>query len=417
MLIETLPITDLLPADYNPRKDLKPGDPEYDKLKRSIETWGYVEPIIFNRQTKRVVGGHQRLKVLSEMGHTEAECVIVDLNETQEKLLNVALNKVGGDWDIPKLKSLFEEMSNGEGIEFLTITGFDLPEIKDLLAPAVAVQEDVNFDIDAATESAAKSTTVKPGQIYALGKHRLMCGDSTNKDNMAALMDGEKADMVFTDPPYGVAIGTKNRTLKAVTGNKGGITEDIAGDTLPPKELYAMLLSAFANVRSHINDNCAVYVTAPIGGEIGYATQEMMRDAGLAVRHILIWVKNSATFSLGRLDYDYQHEPILFTWAKTHKRPMKGEHRTSVWQIDKPRSSKLHPTSKPIELVANALLNSSDRGDVILDPFGGSGTSIVACEQTGRACRMMELSPQYCQVILDRWVALTAGGKPELVRE
>jgi len=415
MIIETLPIADLAPADYNPRKDLKPGDPEYDKLKRSIETWGYVEPIIFNRRTKRVVGGHQRLKVLAEMGHTEAECVIVDLDETQEKLLNVALNKVGGEWDMPKLHDLFEEMARGGGYEFLTITGFDMAEIKDLMATPVAVHEDVNFDIDAATESAAKSTSVKPGQIYALGKHRLMCGDSTSKDDMAALMDGEKSDMVFTDPPYGVAIGTKNRTLKAVTGG-GGITEDIAGDTLPPKELYAMLLAAFGNVRSHINDNCAVYVTAPIGGEIGYATQEMMRDAGLAVRHILIWVKNSATFSLGRLDYDYQHEPILFTWAKTHKRPMKGEHRTSVWQIDKPRQSKLHPTMKPIELVANALLNSSDRGDIVLDPFGGSGTTIVACEQTGRVCRTMELSPQYCQVILDRWVALTAGGKPELVR-
>ena len=224
------------------------------------------------------------------------------------------------------------------------------------------------------------------------GKHRLMCGDSANPADMKALMDGELADMVFTDPPYGVSIGTKNRTMKTIS-RRGGITEDIAGDTLPPKELSCLLLAAFTNVRAHIKDYCAVYVTAPIGGEVGYAMQGVMRGAGLTVRHILVWVKNSPTFSLGRLDYEYQHEPILYTWPKTHKKVMGRTHRTSTWMIDRPQKSKLHPTMKPVELVANAILNSSERADVVLDAFAGSGTMIVACEQTGRVCRAMELDP------------------------
>ena len=404
MIIETMPIAALKPAGYNPRKNLKPGDPEYDKLKRSIEAFGYVEPIIFNRRSGHIIGGHQRLKVLLDLGYSEAECVVVDLGDAEEKTLNIALNKISGEWDIPMLKDLFQNLSDGGGCD-LMLSGFDLQDIDDLLAPIIAIGED-SFDVDKATEDAAVNTDVKVGDIYVMGKHRLMCGDSTSVADMDALMDGSVADMIFTDPPYGVNIGRKNRCLDEIKKSRR-CTEDIAGDNLTPSDLHKLLLPAFSNIRARAKDACAIYVTAPQGRELLDVFCAAMQDAGIPVKHILIWVKNQPTFSMGRLDYEYQHEPILYTWTKTRKHPGKGNHRTSIWAIDRPRASKSHPTIKPIELVANALLNSTDRGDIVLDAFLGSGTTLIACEQTGRACRGMELSPQYCQVIIDRWKAFT----------
>ena len=248
-----------------------------------------------------------------------------------------------------------------------------------------------------------------------------MCGDATSADDVGKLMESAKADMVFTDPPYGVSIGDKNKMLNEFQ-KSGRILENIENDTLSPEELYRVLLEAFVNVKSSLSDCAAVYVTAPQGGGLGMMM--MMRDAGLEVRHVLNWVKNSPTFSMGRLDYDYQHEPILFTWNITHKKIMQGEHKTSCWFIDKPRENKLHPTMKPIELINNALRNSSEYGDVVFDPFGGSGSTLIACEQLNRRCYMIEIEPKYCDVIVRRYVAfcvdqdkapevtLLRGGKP-----
>lgn len=211
--------------------------------------------------------------------------------------------------------------------------------------------------------------------------------------------------MVFTDPPYGVAIGDKNATLNSVQ-KAGRCCTNIAGDTMTEAELYTMLKEAFINVREHCKDDASYYVTSPQGGSLGLMMM-MMRDAGLEVRHVLMWEKNSATFSLGRLDYDYQHEPMFYTWTKSHHNYRKGENRTTVWKYDKPRKCDLHPTMKPVALVANAILDGTKEGDVVLDAFGGSGTTLIACEQTGRQCRMMELDPHYCDVIIRRWENLT----------
>lgn len=167
-----------------------------------------------------------------------------------------------------------------------------------------------------------------------------------------------------------------------------------------------MLRRAFVNVREACAEDAVYYVTSPQGGSLGLMMM-MMRDAGLPVRHVLMWVKNSATFSIGRLDYDYQHEPIFYTWAKTHHNYRAGENRTTVWRYDKPRKCDLHPTMKPVALVANAIYDGSREGDIVLDAFGGSGTTLIACEQTGRKCRMIELDPHYCDVILRRWENLT----------
>ena len=240
-----------------------------------------------------------------------------------------------------------------------------------------------------------------------------------------------------------MAIGDKNKTLGA-NGFGGGIKENILGDTLPPDELYKVLVQAFSNLRQVCAEDCSYYVSSPQGGELSLMMMMMMKAAGLAVRHMLIWVKNAATFSMGRLDYDYRHEPIFYTWTKSHRwygdytntviddslpidKMSKAElkefirvklypQEQSTIYCDKPNASKLHPTMKPVKLVARFLLNSSQRGDVVADIFGGSGTTLIACEQLGRKCRMMELDPHYCDVIIARWEQFT-GRKAELLDE
>ena len=212
--------------------------------------------------------------------------------------------------------------------------------------------------------------------------------------------------MVFTDPPYGVAIGDKNKALNSVQ-KAGRCTENIENDTLSEDELYDLLKAAFVNVRENCKEDAVYFVTSPQGGSLGLMMMMMMRDAGLPVRHVLMWRKNSPTFSLGRLDYDYQHEPIFYTWTEKHHNYRNGKYRTTVWDFDKPRKCDLHPTMKPVELVANAIEDGSQEGDIVLDVFGGSGTSIIAAEQTGRRCYMMELDPKYVDVIIDRWEKFT----------
>ena len=218
--------------------------------------------------------------------------------------------------------------------------------------------------------------------------------------------------MVFTDPPYGVAIGSKNKTLQSVQ-KAGRIAEDIEGDTMSESALYDMLKAVFINVRENCYPDASYYVTSPQGGSLGLMMM-MMKDAGLEVRHVLMWKKNSATFSIGRLDYDYQHEPIFYTWTESHHNYRGGEFRTTVWEVDKPRKCDLHPTMKPIKLIANALLDGTKENMNVLDVFGGSGSTLIACEQLNRKCYMCEIDPHYCDVIIERWENLT-GQKAERI--
>ena len=285
------------------------------------------------------------------------------------------------------------------------------------------------------TPAAPEEPKAKVGDLYQLGEHLLMCGDSTSEESMKKLFGGGVATLVFTDPPYGVAIGDKNRDLNSVNKSTA-IEENIIGDTLPPDELYRILVKAFENLRINgASDECSYYVSSPQGGELGLMMMMMMKDAGLPVRHMLIWVKNSATFSLGRLDYDYRHEPIFYTWTKKHnfyggynttviddttvidkmkrKELIELIHKLmfpkddSVLYCDKPLANNLHPTMKPIKLISKFILNSSKEGDIVGDIFGGSGSTLIACEQLHRKCRMMELDPKYVDVIIERWEDFT----------
>lgn len=403
MEIIELPIKALKPYKRNPRKN----DKAVEYVANSIRNFGFKVPIVID-ENYEIVCGHTRWKAAKVIGLESVPCIMADdLNEDQIRAFRLADNKTAemADWDFDLLEMEFNEID--PELFDMSDFGFFQDEEQEDKAPTEVTEDD--FDETTVTEAVCKR-----GQIWQLGDHRLMCGDSTSAEDVARLMNGEKADMVFTDPPYGVAIGDKNATLNSVQPS-GRCCTNIAGDTMTETELYAMLKEAFINVREHCKDDASYYVTSPQGGSLGLMMM-MMKDAGLEVRHVLMWEKNSATFSLGRLDYDYQHEPMFYTWTKSHHNYRKGENRTTVWKYDKPRKCDLHPTMKPVALVANAILDGTKEGDIVLDAFGGSGTTLIACEQTGRQCRMMELDPHYCDVIIRRWEDFT-GQKAELLEE
>ena len=393
MEIQKIPAEKLKAAKYNPRKDLKPGDPEYEKLRRSIEEFGYVEPVIWNRRTGNIVGGHQRYKVLTALGYKEIDCVVVDLDEQREKALNVALNKISGEFDIPLLTDLLKGL-NEDGFD-VSLTGFDAAEIDELFRDKTAanVKED-NFDAEKAV-SEIKMPVTQRGDIWLLGRHRLMCGDSALLSDVQKLMAGQKARFVFTDPPWNVDYGSDAR-------HPSWKPRQILNDRMSTEEFGAFLLSAFNCMREVSEPGCMTYVvmSAQEWGNVMNA----LREAGYHWSSTIIWKKDSLVLS--RKDYHTQYEPIWYGWLEgTRLCPLKDRKQSDVWEIPRPKVSEEHPTMKPVSLVAKAMLNSSHTGDLALDLFGGSGTTMIAAQQTGRVCFMMELDPKYCDVIVKRYVS------------
>ena len=328
-----------------------------------------------------------------------------DLTESQKKEFIIKDNAGFGDWDTDALANQWNtDLLKDWGIQDWQLQGWMSPDSLKNGEHADEDQKEAKDDeFDEDTEKIPQRC--KECELWQLGKHRLMCGDSTDAEQVKFLMCGKDANMVFTDPPYGVSIGDKNATLNSVI-NSRRCAENIKNDTLPPDRLYSLLVKAMTNCRESCADDATYFVTSPQGGDLGMMMM-MMMDAGLPVRHILIWEKNNATFSLGKLDYEYQHEPIFYTWAKKHKNYRKGEFRTTIWKYDKPRKSDLHPTMKPVELVANCMKDGTVEGDSVLDVFGGSGTTLIAAEQLNRNAFLMELDPHYCDVIIARWEKLT----------
>ena len=391
MTIEKLKVGQLLPADYNPRKDLKPGDAEYEKLKRSIEQFGYVEPVIWNKVTGRVVGGHQRLKVLLDMGITEVDCVVVEMDEEKEKALNIALNKISGEWDKDKLALLIADL---QGSDFdVTLTGFDLEEIDDLFKDTLkeGVKED-DFDVDAELQ---KPVLTRPGDVWTLGRHRLVCGDSTKAETFELLMAGKRANLVVTDPPYNV--------------NYEGGAGKIKNDNMENSAFYEFLLAAFKNTEAVMADDASIYVFH--ADTEGLNFRRAFADAGFYLSGTCIWKKQSLV--LGRSPSQWQHEPVLFGWKKKGKHQWyTGRKESTIWEFDKPKKNGDHPTMKPIPLLAYPIMNSSMSNTLVVDPFGGSGSTLITCEQTDRSCYTIELDEKFCDVIVKRYIeqAGTADG-------
>ena len=383
MQIEKLKTELLIPADYNPRKDLKPGDPEYEKLKRSIEQFGYVEPVIWNKTTSHVVGGHQRLKVLLDMGITEVECVVIEMDEEKEKALNIALNKISGDWDKDKLALLIADL---QGADFdVSLTGFEPAELdalfKDSLKDGI---HDDDFDVDAELQ---KPALTKQGDVWMLGQHRLICGDSTKADTFTLLMDGKLANLVVTDPPYNV--------------NYEGSAGKIKNDNMGNEAFYNFLLEAFKNTEVAMAKDASIYVFH--ADTEGLNFRKAFSEAGFYLSGTCIWKKQSLV--LGRSPYQWQHEPVLFGWKKSGKHNWYADRKqTTIWEFEKPKKNGDHPTMKPVALVVYPILNSSLTNCIVLDPFGGSGSTLIACDQTERICYTIELDEKYCDVIIKRYI-------------
>ncbi len=380
-------VSELLPADYNPRKDLKPGDPEYEKLKRSIEQFGYVDPVIWNKKTGRVVGGHQRLKVLKDCGVTDLECVVVDLSEEKEKALNIALNKISGDWDKEKLALLITDLQ-GTDLD-VSLTGFDVAEIDDLFRDKTkgGVKDD-DFDVG---DELTKPAITKPGDVWTLGRHRLICGDSTDNDVFEHLMCNRKANLVVTDPPYNV--------------NYEGSAGRIKNDDMDNESFYQFLLAAFTNMEKHMSDDASIYVFH--ADTEGLNFRKAFKDAGFYLSGTCIWKKQSLV--LGRSPYQWQHEPVLFGWKTKGKHKWyTGRKESTIWEFDKPSKNGEHPTMKPVPLIAYPIMNSSVSNTIVLDPFGGSGSTLIACEQTDRICYTIELDPKYADVIVKRYIEVSS---------
>lgn len=396
----------------------KRGKKEIDQIIKSIEKYGFSFPFfVWNGDGhNRCLDGHGRIQALAEMRKRGASLPLFpvayidakDEAEAKQKLL--------------RLNSQYGQMTIESVLEFSDGLEIDWDDVS-LPSGSLGMTNDNGVDslIDSEPQISRADELkevwgTETGQLWALGDHWILCGDSTKKEDVERVMHSEKASLVFTDPPYGVSVAKKNRMLNTFQPS-GRCLADIEDDDLSPEELKSRLVPAFTNIRTIVMaDDCTVFVTAPQNGELGMMMMMMMKDSGLPVRHVLMWLKDAPTFSMGRLDYDYQHEPILLTWGKRHKRPMKGEHRTSVWKIPKPRAAKEHPTMKPVELVVNAILNNSDHGDITFDAYNGSGTSIIAAEQTGRKCRAIEISPGYVAVALQRWADAT-GRVPVLLGE
>ena len=384
MIIRKVPVTDINPAEYNPRKDLKPGDPAYEKLKRSMTEFGYVEPIIWNEETGNIVGGHQRYKVLVAEGHTEVECVIVKMSPEREKALNVALNKVTGDWEFEALADLIKDL---EAQDFdVTLTGFDAAEIEDLFSQVHDKDAtDDDYDVNKALEEAA---FVKPGDVWLLGRHRLLCGDATKPEDVEKLMDGKKANLVLTDPPYNV-------DFESASGLK------IRNDKQDNDTFYSFLLAAFKNMAEHTAPGGSIYVFH--ADTEGLNFRKAFIEAGFHLSGVCIWRKNSLV--LGRSPYNWIHEPILFGWLRGGKHKwFTGRSETTVWNYDKPKKNGEHPTMKPVPLLCYPIKNSSQVNGIVMDLFGGSGSTLIACEQIDRIAYTLELDPKYATVIVKRYI-------------
>lgn len=392
----SLSIDSLKPAAYNPRKKLKKGDKEYEKIKKSIVEFGYVDPIIVNFDGT-VIGGHQRLTVLSDLGYKEVQCVQVRIDdENKVKALNVALNKITGAWNEELLADLMVDLQDADFN--LDLTGFEAPEIDQLFSKVhnKEVKED-DFDVDG---ELTKPTISKQGDIWHLGKHRVICGDSTKPETYQLLLGDKKANLVVTDPPYNVNVEETAGKIK--------------NDDMSDADFFQFLFNMFVNVEQSMEDDASIYVFH--ADTEGLNFRKAFKDAGFYLSGCCIWKKN--TLVLGRSPYQWQHEPVLYGWKQKGKHQWFSDRKqTTIWEYDRPKSSKEHPTMKPVQLMAYPIQNSSMRGTLILDPFLGSGSTLIAADQTGRVCYGIELDEKFVDVIVKRYMEATEKSDVLLIRE
>ncbi len=381
--LEQVPIDKLVPYARNARTHSKE---QIAQLRASLREFGFVSPAVIDADYNILVG-HGRVTAAREEGYETVPCVFAEnLTEAQKRAYILADNQLAlnAGWDEEMLSV---ELSDLQDQSFdLSLLGFDAGELDKLLGTGNEKDiADDDFDLTAALE---KASFVEPGDIWTVGKHRVMCGDATSPEDVEKLMDGKKANLVLTDPPYGVSFKASD-----------GLT--IQNDSLKGEEFYKFLLAAFKNMADHLEKGGAAYCFH--ADTEGLTFRKAFIDAGFHLAGVCIWVKNSLV--LGRSDYQWQHEPVLYGFLQNGKHPWYSDRKqTTIWNYDKPKRNKDHPTSKPLDLLGYPIQNSSQENSVVIDTFGGSGSTLMACEQLNRICYMMELDPKYASVILRRYV-------------
>lgn len=386
------------PAPYNPKIHT---DEFLDRLEVAMTEYGVVQYLVWNKRTGNLVDGHGKHKILVRNGIKKEETIIVDLSPEKEKALNVTLTALRGDWDVPKLTDLLDEIQvaiDSPDMD-LCIDMEDLGLSEGLLEELLGYGEDepeTEEDDWMPPPAPTNDRDIKRGDIYTLGNHRLLCGDSTSPEDVSALMAGKKSRIVWTDPPWNVAIGKDSNPKRRQR-------EGLVNDDLDPKVFKKLILDfAKQTVPHNTGDFYCV-----LGASEWPTLDAVLRSVGYHWSATIIWVKD--IFVLGRSNYHRRYEPLWYGWHDKNKSSYNGKRDLDdVWEIDRPKRSEEHPTMKPIELVAKSILNSTVEGDIVWDPFGGSGTALVTCEQLKRICFMHEISPHYCNVIIDRWEAFTS---------
>jgi len=393
--IENVDIESLHPDPANPRRI---GKEELEALTRSLREFGFVQPVLARKADSVVIGGHQRLLAARRLGWKTVPVIFLDLSVEQSHLLNLALNKISGEWDQELLARMLAGLKPVEDID-LSLSGFTEEELGKLLK-SLDVREKKErvetFDLDAALEAARAAHVAQRGDLWRLGDHRLLCGDSTTVGDVERLLGGKKAAMAFTDPPYNVSLGDHGGQ------QRGSRRRRIANDALSPEAWEAFVRAWAQNLLTHVNG--AIYVCMSTKEWPGVS--HVLEELGGHWSDTIIWAKDR--FVLGRADYQRQYEPIWYGWREGASHHWCGDRdQGDVWTIPRPADSELHPTMKPLELVERAIQNSSKPGDGALDLFLGSGTTLIAAERTGRICYAMELEPAYVDVAIRRWEAFT----------
>lgn len=383
--LKNVPLADLILYARNPRKN----DKAVKKVAASLKEYGFVKNSIVVDEDMVLIAGHTTTKAMRVLKWATAPEVtqVFGLTDAQKKAYRLADNRLGeeAEWDLDLLAGELASL-NEVGFD-AELTGFDTEVLAELYPPEKPEVTEDDFEPPAEVQ-----TDIQRGDLFRLGRHRLLCGDSTSAEDVGRLMDGEKADLLLTDPPYGVSYVGK--TKDALT---------IENDALTEEGLEGLIRGAFSIAETNCRPGAYWYATVP-AGPLHLLFADDWKARGI-LRQIMVWVKDSMV--LGHSEYHYQHEPILFGWMPGERYKNPDRTRTTVWECPRPKASREHPTMKPVALWARAIQDGSREADLVFDPFLGSGTTLVACEQLGRTCYGMEISPQYCQVIIDRWEKLT----------
>ena len=407
MKVQSLPIARLNPAPYNPRRKLKPGDSAYERLRKSINAFGAVEPLVWNQRTGHVVGGHQRLQVLRDLGHEQVDVVAVDLPPEKEKALNLALNKIEGGWDERALAELLNDLADRADLD-IEATGFDLPEIEKLTADLRNQIEQPEDAVTVPTAEAAAPVT-EPGELIELGEHRLLCGDAADPRAWQRLLGDERAHMAFADPPFGVDYRASRRPIPGAQPKRDRRSQrPLRGDSQGHAKYQRWLRPILTHLVETLTPGGAIYLWVA-HQQLGFASDALV-ELDCHVSTILTWAKDWAAPAYS--DFKPQTEHAIYAWRRGAKRRFHGPRNAStLWQVPRERTDGyLHPTQKPLELAQRAIRYSSRPGDLILDPFLGSGTTLIAAARHERRCYGIEIEPAYCDAIVRRYIAAVGPG-------